>query len=189
MTVIEPFCAMNLPKCAGTSTSMSQLSARFFHCVMRPVASTCPVTKCPPNLSASVSDFSRLTSAPTLKPAMMLSECAVTSDRSTPAPFSTMVRQQPECAIESPMLTSSSGQSPHAIVMRCPSPMGSCAVIRPRPVMMPVNIFASLICLFRPHHHAHIVADTGHVMEIKLHRICELSGLVEREHFSRVPPE
>ena len=71
----------------------------------------------------------------------MVSECAVTSERSTPGAFSTTVRQQPECEIESPIAMSSSGQSPHATVMRWPSPMGWCAVTRPKPVMIPVNIF------------------------------------------------
>src|SRR6266704_4897168 len=103
--VIEPFGTTYRANSAGTCTPNHQFSPSGVRCDTRPMVSTWPSTKCPPNSLPALSGCSRLTpepffSSPPLAPNEVLQ--IVSPERSAenrPLWRSTMVRQQPFTAM------------------------------------------------------------------------------------------
>src|SRR5229473_1831209 len=133
------------PNFSGTSTPNHQFSPSGVRCVTRPMVSTWPRTKCPPNSFPAVSGCSRLTRAPFFSsPPFAPNEVLwiVSADKSAetrPLWRSTIVRQQPFTAML--FETASDGATEGAwIVTRPLSTVSSSDSMTPWCSIIPVNM-------------------------------------------------
>src|SRR5687767_10194834 len=99
-----------------------------------PTPSTCPVTRCPPSLSPSARDFSRLTSPGRSRPAVTRSVSSETSAVKPRPVVAVTVRHTPCTQMESPTRTSERSSAPASISRGCSFRMV------PTAWTMPVNI-------------------------------------------------
>src|SRR3989338_2563282 len=127
LIVIEPLIAINFASACGARTTSFQLSPRSANSMTSPTPSTCPLTRCPPSLSARHRAFSRLTGAPCASsPTVQFSVSRDTSTVNVPAVCSITVRHIPFTAMLSPICTSLKSSALVAITSRSP-PLRSAA--------------------------------------------------------------